>query len=40
MAEVLLEKEVMDGPEIDEILQQLGVRVPEHTIEPVAAAAS
>jgi cell division protease FtsH len=40
IAELLLEKEVLDGPEIDEILQQVGVRAPDVAPDQVAAAAS
>jgi cell division protease FtsH len=41
MAEVLLEKESLDGQEIDEILRQVGVRSPEAAVgSTVAAAAS
>ena len=40
MAEVLLEKEVLDGPEIDQILQQFGGNGASQTEGPVATAAS
>jgi cell division protease FtsH len=40
MAEVLLEKEVLDGPEIDEIVQSHGGRGSGRAEESVAAAAS
>ena len=39
MAEVLLERESLDGPEIDEIVKQLGVSPGGPPLEPVAAAA-
>jgi cell division protease FtsH len=40
MAEVLLEKESIDGPDIDEIVKQYGVTSDGESTEPVAVAAS
>ena len=40
MAEVLLEKESLDGPDIDEIIKQFGISGDGQASEPVAAAAS
>jgi hypothetical protein len=40
MAEVLLERESIDGADIDEILKQLGAKGGATASEPVAAAAS
>jgi hypothetical protein len=40
MAEVLLEKESLDGTDIDEIIKQFGAPGDGKASEPVAAAAS
>jgi len=40
MAEVLLEKESLDGPDIDEIIKQFDIPGDGKASEPVAAAAS
>ena len=40
MAEVLLEKESIDGADIDEIVKQYGVTSDGESTEPVAVAAS